>query len=529
MGALVVLAGLSAVFTAGLLGVEGPSPERGPVELQGVPDRFVGVVGAPHAREGRRATRGAEGEMGREGGPEHRADGLVEVAVDPFSTFAADVDTGSYTMARRTILASQTPSPTGVRVEEFVNYFDYGYPDPDGEAPFVVNLEVAPSPWHDDRHVMRVGVQARAVEVERAPIHLTFLVDVSGSMSAGDKLPLAQQALHRLVERLQPDDTVALATYAGHTGIVLEPTEARHAAVIHDGIADLRSGGGTGMASGMQAAYRMAASQDAAERRVVVLSDGDANIGPTSHEAILASVAEYAAQGVTLSTVGFGTGNYQDSRMEQLANQGDGNYFYVDSIAEVDKVFGQDLTGTLVTIARDVKIQVEFHPEVVEAYRLVGYDNREIADRDFRVDAVDAGEIGAGHSVTALYEVVLRDDPVGDLVATARVRHKPPHDKHAAASEVSTAMPVRAVHPSIDSASYGFRLAVSVATFAELLRGSPSVEGVDYAAVAKLADGARRGDDPEAKELVKLIRTAGELHWGARGGGSGAEEVLVAR
>ena len=294
-------------------------------------------------------------------------------------------------------------------MEEFVNYFDYSYDDP-RVGPFAVHMEAMPDPFRRNSHILRVGVQAKRYHPkERPPLHLTFLADVSGSMSSADKLGLAKESMHTMVDNLQEGDTVALATYAGRVARILEPTDASNASRIHRAIESLNSGGSTAMSSGIDIAYDLAseAFEKGAENRVVILSDGDANVGATSWEDMLEQIKRHANRGVTLSTIGFGQGNYQDTLMEQLANKGDGNNYYVDSQKESDRIFQDKLTGTMITVARDTKIQVEFNPDAVESYRLIGYENRDIADKDFRNDRVDAGEVGSGHSVTALYEVVL--------------------------------------------------------------------------------------------------------------------------
>ena len=330
---------------------------------------------------------------------------------DPLSTFSIDVDTGSYTIARRKLREGGLPPAASVRVEEFVNYFDYSYPTPDGQVPFAVAMEAAPSPFEPDTTLLRVGIQGQTIDQEdRKPIHLVFLVDTSGSMQSADKIGLLKKSLKLLVNNLHEDDTVAIATYAGWTEKVLEPTSAEDTGRIFDALDRLEANGSTAMSSGLQLAYDMAYEQldDDSVTRVIVLSDGDANVGASSHEEILRQIGDRAREGVTLSTIGFGMGNYKDTTMEQLANKGDGNYYYIDTLEQAEKVFEEDLLGTLFVIAKDVKIQVEFDPKEVESYRLVGYENRDVADKDFRNDAVDAGEIGAGHRVTALYEVKLR-------------------------------------------------------------------------------------------------------------------------
>jgi Ca-activated chloride channel family protein len=437
---------------------------------------------------------------------------LVLTERDRYSTFSIDVDTASYSIARRKLQSGQLPPTASVRVEEFVNYFPYEYTPPTGDAPFSVNMEAAPNPFQPGHHIMRFGVQGQLPDdAGRKTVHLTFLVDTSGSMNSSDKLGLVKQSLRYLVGNLRPGDTVALATYAGNVRKVLDPTAASELDVINSAIEALSAGGGTAMSSGVDVAYAMA---DAAfvrghENRVIVLSDGDATIGRASHEQILRQIEGYADKGVTLSTIGVGMGNYQDTLMEQLADQGDGNYFYIDTFAEAEKVFGEDLAGTLQVIARDVKIQVEFNPDAVMGYRLIGYENRDIADRDFRNDAVDAGEIGAGHRVTALYDVVLRDgyrDADGGL-ATVRIRNKRP-GADSAAVEWDTVFPARLVRRELAEASADFRLAYGAACFAELLRGSPYTAEISYSDLLEMLN---HRDQPLDSGLMDLIAVAGRL------------------
>ena len=432
---------------------------------------------------------------------------------DALSTFAVDVDTASYTLTRSKLQSGSLPDIAAVRVEEFVNYLPYDYEAPSwrSDVPFDVHMEAAPSPFADGRHILRVGVKGKDSAPERRPAHLTFLVDTSCSMTDANKLPLAQEALHTLVDNLGIEDTVALATYAGSTRKVLDPTPVTRKNAIHAAIDDLMTNGGTAMSSGMDLAYDMA---DAAYlpggiNRVVVLSDGDANIGPATHDQILSNIRQYADKGITMTTIGLGMGNYKDTMMEQLANQGDGNYYYIDSAREADRVFGTHVGGTLDVIARDVKLQVEFDPEVVRAYRLIGYENRDIADQDFRNDAVDAGEIGAGHAVTALYEVILRDDAPGDSLAEVHIRAKKPGPDRPAREWV-TGFSREAMASSFEAASDDLRVAVASATFAELLRDSPHVEEVRYADVARLLRSTDR-DYEEDRELLGLVETAGRL------------------
>ncbi len=432
----------------------------------------------------------------------------TKTAEDKFSTFSIDVDTGAYTIARRKLNEGAKPNAAGVRVEEFVNYFRYDYPSPDKGA-FGVHLEAAPSPFttRKDTFLLRVGVQGKRIAAaDRQPVHLTFLVDVSGSMSAPDKLPLAQESLKILTNNLKEGDTVALATYAGRVAQILPPTGVEKKSEIMRAIDNLQSGGGTGMNSGMELAYKLALTNYKKDHvnRVIVMSDGDANIGPMSHQDIIAGIKNYVEEGVTLSTIGFGMGNYKDTMMEQLANKGNGNYYYVDSKKEALRVFGEQVDGTLQVIAKDVKIQVEFDAEAIPEYRLIGYENRDIADKDFRDDKVDAGEIGAGHTVTALYEIRLNKNVKGKL-ATVRVRAKSPQGYKA--EEQAFELFDADVRPKLSDASKDFQFAASVAAFAEILRESPYAKNLSLDLVEEIAQSAT-GKQEDRREFLGLIKKA---------------------
>jgi len=433
---------------------------------------------------------------------------FVSPEKDPLSTFAIDVDTASYTIARRKLTEGALPPAASVRVEEFVNFFDYHYAPPtDRTMPFAVTFDAAPSPFRDDHVFLRVGVQGRTVAAdERPPVHLTFLVDTSGSMQSDDKMGLVKQSLHLLVDNLRKGDTVALATYAGSVREVLAPTGLGDKAQVHAAIEQLSASGSTAMSSGLELAYKLAYKNLAPGHinRVIVCSDGDANVGPASHEQILEQIRHFTQEGVTLSTIGFGMGNYKDVMMEQLADNGNGNYYYIDSFAQAQKVFQDDLMGTLVVIAKDVKIQVEFDPTAVVAYRLIGYENRDIADKDFRNDAVDAGEIGAGHNVTALYELELREGGSA-RPATVRIRHKEPEGSRAA--ENTWAFSRESIRPSFAEANASFRFAVGVASFAELLRHSPFAREWSLGQVRAIARSAS-DKTAEQEELVALMDAA---------------------
>ena len=450
--------------------------------------------------------------VAREGYKNHGTNHFTDPSEDPLSTFSIDVDTGSYTIARRKLTEGSMPPKDSVRVEEFVNYFRYDYPEPDAGA-FSVSMEAAPSPFATSgkTYLMRVGIQGKTIqEANRKPVHLTFLVDVSGSMSRPDKIGLVEHSLEYLTENLRESDTVAIATYAGRTEILLEPTGVKHRQRILDAIAKLSAGGSTAMDSGLDLAYRLAGQNFVAkhENRVIVLSDGDANVGKTGWDDMLKTIGGQVKKGVTLSTIGFGMGNYQDHLMEQLADHGNGNYYYIDSEKEAERIFGDQIDGTLQVIAKDVKIQVEFNSQAVERYRLIGYENRDIADKDFRNDKVDAGEIGAGHRVTALYEVVLKDE-LPDNVATVRVRHKQPHGSDKA-SELAFGLDRDDLKSSIAKSSKDFQFAASVCAFAEKLRHSPYAKNLTWDWIEEIASSAAKGRS-DRKELVKLIQRARKL------------------
>ncbi len=430
---------------------------------------------------------------------------------DNLSTFSIDVDTASYTISRRKLNEGRLPPPASVRTEEFVNYFEYAYAPPKStKVPFAVHMEAAPSPFEKNLTLLRIGIKGyEAVGKARKPAHLTFLVDTSGSMHSQDKIGLLKKALIHLVEQLKPGDTVALCTYAGSVREILPPTGMNQKAKIIRALQNLRSGGSTAMGSGLQLAYKLAYKNFKGNsiNRVIVCSDGDANVGRTKHGDMLKSIKHYAEEGVTLSTVGFGMGNYKDHRMEQLANKGNGNYYYIDTFREAKKVFGKNLMGTLQVIAKDVKIQVEFDKKAVKKYRLVGYENRDIADKDFRNDKVDAGEIGAGHTVTALYEAEVTNPRAA--FATVRIRWKKPQGVKAA--EKAYPFSPRMLKSSFNKTGPDFRRAVAAAALAENLRNSPFKESWTIAKAKQLAQQGLRRESKEELELIQLIDKAARL------------------
>ncbi|MFP2906503.1 vWA domain-containing protein [Pyxidicoccus sp. 3LFB2] len=453
--------------------------------------------------------------------PEPRASGNRHTAQSPnpftltrddrLSTFAVDVDTASYALFRRTVGLDMVPHPDSVRVEEWVNAFRYTVPEPrPGTGDFHVDLEAAPSPFTPDRHLVKVALQGRRVpKSERKPAHLVFLVDTSGSMSGKDRLELAKTSMKLAAAGLNASDTVTITTYAGDTRTVLEPTPAQERERIEAAIDSLCTGGGTAMGDGLALAYQYATRKagPGVVSRVVVLSDGDTNLGRNrTAESMLESIRGGVKEGVTLSTIGFGMGNYRDDLMEQLANRGNGNSFYIDSEREARRVFQEQLTGTMEVIAQDVKVQVDFEPDAVRGYRLVGYENRAVADKDFRDDTVDGGEIGAGHAVTALYEVELTGE--GTRLATVRVRAKRPDGAEAA--EQRFPLERHHVHASLKEASSDLRFATAVAGTADVLRGAPQAADWNLVRAESLAEDAL-DDRPERQEFLSLLRRVREL------------------
>jgi len=430
------------------------------------------------------------------------------------ATFGLDVDTGSFTLARSYIERGNLPPGEAIRVEEFVNYFDYGDPAP-RKGEFTITAEGAPSPFASGPRyqLVRFGIKGREISnVERKSAMLIFVVDVSGSMQRENRLGLVKRSLELLLDQLQPEDQVGLVVYGSRGRVLLEPTSDKYA--IGRAIEQLRSGGSTNAEEGLRLAYDLARTyrRRGAINRIILCSDGVANVGRTGPESILQRIQKGVDQGIELTTVGFGMGNYNDVLMEQLANQGDGSYAYIDTLDEARRIFVENLTGTLQTIASDAKIQVEFNPETVSRYRLLGYENRDIADHRFRDDTVDAGEIGAGHEVTALYEIKLHEN-VGKRgrLATLRLRYR----SKATGDVVETAVDMtgRNLSKRWENASPALRLSSVVAEFAEILKGSywakeGSLDRLEQRASGVAAD--YRGN-PEVQHLVTLIGQARRL------------------
>lgn len=435
--------------------------------------------------------------------------GPVDPAEDPQSTFAVDVDTASYDFARRSLHEGALPAADQIRPEEFVNYFAQDYPEPEGPG-FSVTVDGAELPeWYDAgdaTHVMRVGLQTRTEDEEsRKDVHLTFVIDVSGSMS-GDRIDIVRDSLHTLVDELRPTDAVAVVAYASDSAVLKAMTPVGDGEELHDAIDDLTSGGSTNMHAGLVDGYEIAAESfdTGKDNRVILLSDGEANVGPTEHEEILEDLEPRIADGITLLTVGVGD-SYNQRTLEQLADNGDGWAVYFATATEAERVFGERLTSTLGVAARDAKIQVTFEDSTVASYRLIGFENRALEDEEFTDDGVDGGEVGPGHSVTALYALTLTGE-TGDLAA-AEVRWLDP--------ETGEADTVAATFATADQTGYGeaapsLRVDVLAAAFAEVLRGS--AEGFDCSALLPAAEAAAaESEDPDVDELAELIALASDL------------------
>ena len=439
---------------------------------------------------------------------------VQDVAQQAVSTFSVDVDTASYSNVRRFLTQGSLPPRDAVRIEELINYFTYDYPDPAaGEHPFSVNAEIAGCPWNDEARLLHIGVQGQRMASEQLPArNLVFLLDVSGSMESPDKLPLLRRAMKLLVETLDADDHVSIVVYAGASGVVLPPTSGADQQLIMAALDRLQAGGSTNGGQGIERAYALAREHfdPQAINRVVLATDGDFNVGRVSRAQLQGLIERERESGVFLSVLGLGTGNLKDSTMELLADKGNGNYAYLDSINEARKVLVEEAGGTLVTIAKDVKVQVEFVPAMVESYRLIGYENRILDARDFEDDGKDAGEIGAGHSVTALYEFVptelgARTEEQTGPFAELRLRYKAPEGEQ---SQLLTT-PLTDLHATLEASSDDFRFAAAVAEFGMLLRNSKLEGSASWASARILAQGALGQDRGHyRREFVSLLDRA---------------------
>lgn len=440
---------------------------------------------------------------------------FVDTSEDHLSTFALDVDTASYSVARRYVQGGSLPPQEAVRVEEFVNYFDQGY-NPPADSAFSIYADGAPSPFHrDGTHFLRVGIQGYDVPAdERKPASLTFVIDVSGSMDRENRLGLVQESLRLLVQQLGPSDSVAIVVYGSEARMVLPPTSGEDPNTILKAIYALQPEGSTNAEAGLQLGYKIANQAFLPDgiNRVILCSDGVANVGATGPDGILESIRRYADAGITMTSIGVGMGNFNDVMMEQLANDGDGFYAYVDTLDEAERVFVDDLTATLQTIALDSKVQVDFNADVVERYRLIGYENRDVADEDFRNNEVDAGEIGAGHTATAIYAIQLVPDATG-RVATVQLRWEDP-DTHEVA-ELAGDLNTSDLGTSFEQMAAHYQLSVVVAQYAELLRGSPWAENITLDDLVVRSERiAAQLDDLDVAEFAELVDDASRMRGG---------------
>ena len=470
-------------------------------------------------------------EFEREGYDHITENKFLKVTDNPLSTFSIDVDAASYSNVRRFLNNGQLPPAGAVRIEEMVNYFKYEYPQPENKDPFSINTEISDAPWNKEHKLVLIGLQGKKIPVENLPAcNLVFLIDVSGSMSSANKLPLVKASMKLLVDQLREEDKVAMVVYAGAAGLVLPPTSGEEKTTIKDAIDRLESGGSTAGGAGIKLAYKTAKEYfvKGGNNRVILCTDGDFNVGESSDDAMERMIEEERKSGVFLTVLGYGMGNYQDAKMQKLADKGNGNHAYIDGITEAKKVLVNEFGGTLFTIAKDVKLQIEFNPAKVQGYRLIGYENRMLAKEDFNDDKKDAGELGSGHTVTALYEVI----PVGvnstflknvdslkyqknvapfsksshtDEILTVKFRYKAPD------GEVSKLIehPVKDKQIPVAKTSDNFRFAASVAQFGMLLRNSEFKSSASYADVISLARKAK-GNDEEGyrSEFIRLVESA---------------------
>ena len=450
---------------------------------------------------------------------------------DPQTTFSVDVDRAAYTNVRRFINNGQMPPKDAVRIEEMINYFDYNYAQPKGKDPINIETEISDSPWNKGLKILHIGLQAKTISTENLPAsNLVFLIDVSGSMSDYNKLPLVKTAFKLLTDQLREQDHVAILVYAGAAGMVLPPTSGKDKNKIKDALDNLSAGGSTAGGAGIELAYKTALENFVknGNNRVILATDGDFNMGISSNGDLEALVENKRKSGIFLSVLGFGMGNYKDSKMETLSDKGNGNYAYIDNLSEAEKVFVKEFGGTLFTVAKDVKLQLEFNPKYVKAYRLIGYENRALANEDFKNDVKDAGEMGSGHTVTAIYEII----PAGiesnflpdklkyqqftqtfmgsnsEEVCTVKIRYKLPNaDKSVQMEEV-----VKDTHVALEKTSENFRFSIAVAEFGLLLRESDFKGSANYEQVINLAKNSFGKDlDGYRAEFLKLVKTTNLL------------------
>ncbi len=457
--------------------------------------------------------------------------GYHKVKVNPLSTFSIDVDAASYANLRRYLNSGQKPPIDAVRIEEMVNYFKYEYPQPEDEHPFTVNYELADCPWNKENKLLHVGLQGKEIPTDDLPpSNLVFLIDVSGSMSSYNKLPLLKSAFKLLVGQIRPEDRVAIVVYAGASGLVLPSTSGRDKERIIASLDNLEAGGSTAGAAGLKLAYKVAEENfmEEGNNRIILATDGDFNVGQSSNAEMERLIETEREKGVFISVLGFGMGNYKDDKMEIIADKGNGNYAYIDNIQEAKKVFVNEFGGTLFTIAKDVKIQIEFNPAKVKEYRLVGYENRLLNEEDFENDKIDAGELGSGHTVTALYELVMNEKEkdgidqlkyqsnninehayVSNEVATIKLRYKKP-DGYASKLIESVVIDES---KTLAQASENFRFSAAVAEFGMFLRKSEFKGDTNIDSILELAKSSK-GEDEEGyrSEFIRLVKSANTLY-----------------
>ncbi len=458
---------------------------------------------------------------------------FLKVKDNPLSTFSIDVDAASYSNMRRFLTQGQLPPAGAVRIEEMINYFKYDYPQPKNKDPFSVNTEISTCPWNPAHRLALVGLQGKIIQTENLPSsNIVFLIDVSGSMSSNDKLPLLKQSLKLLVDQLRENDKVSLVVYAGNAGLVLPATSGLQKNQIKEAIDKLESGGSTAGGAGIELAYKTATENfiGGGNNRVILCTDGDFNVGTSSDAALESLIEKKRETRVFLTVLGFGMGNYQDAKMQKLADKGNGNHAYIDQLSEAKKVLVNEFGGTLFTIAKDVKLQIEFNPAVVQGYRLIGYENRMLAKEDFNNDKKDAGDLGSGHTVTALYEIIpvgLQSDflkqvdtlkyqtterfsatPFGKEMMTLKMRYKQPDDSISKLMTVAVLDQQKQLHLT----STNFRFAAAVAEFGMMLRNSSFKQQASYKEVISMAENAV-GTDKEGyrKEFLQLVKNANSL------------------
>jgi len=453
---------------------------------------------------------------------------------NPLSTFSIDVDEAAYSNIRRYINNGSIPPAGAVRIEEMINYFDYTYPQPTNDEPFSVNTELSECPWNSQHRLVHIGLQGKEIPLQNLPnANIVFLIDVSGSMEEPNKLPLVKASMNLLADQLRADDKVAIVVYAGNAGLVLPATSGANKIAIKEAIDQLQAGGSTAGGEGINLAYKVARENfiKGGNNRIILATDGDFNVGASSDDELVAMIEKERKSGICLSVLGYGMGNYKDSKMQQLADKGNGNHSYIDNIKEARKVLVSEFGSTLFTIAKDVKIQIEFNPAKVQAYRLIGYENRVLAAEDFNDDQKDAGELGSGHTVTALYEVIptgVKSDfiakvddlkyqsvkntvPVtggGNELMTIKLRYKKPD------GDVSKLIvhPVTDSHLALANTSDNFRFSAAVASFGMLLRNSEFKQNASFPQVISMAKSAKGADaNGYRQEFINLVQAAGSL------------------